>query len=714
MYHLVPAWASTWTNVLAAWLLTYALHSTLLLGGAWLISRRLPARMAPVEEAVWRLALIAGLVTASLQLAAGREPLAGRWELRAQPAPPIEAAASAPVPPRLAPMAESSVSTPLAAVPAMSTASRPAAGILPSISFSRAATFLVGLWAALALLATLRWAGSLVWLRRRLRARPEIVGGGVHGLLRVLSGETGEEPVRLTCSSRLAVPVAMGVRRREICLPPRALSHLEPEQQEGMLAHELAHLVRRDPFWLALSHLVSGVLFFQPLNWVARRRLRELSELLCDRWAVERTGRPLSLARCLAEVASWSRRTAALPVPSMADRPSSLARRIRRLLEDGGSPDRRVRPAWLVAGGAVVLLGVAAAAPGVSAGSAAAEHAAKEAARQGQAAPAAAPAAEPKYEIQEGDASEAAAAADAADVEGAADDQEPGDAVQADRDDDQDDWDLTPEQERALDKLGEDAGRMADDITSRMQPDLDRLADKLDDLSPDLEKISEQAAESVDAQMSAKEREDFERDMERISERINKEMAPEIERISQEAARQAEEFQKKFPREEIERIQAEAQRMAEHMRPDPAEIEKLRAEAEKMKADGLTDEERQKIREDARRLAEKMRPSAEERKAMEDLRRQQHQAMEDFMKQHRAEMEQQREEIRAQAEAMRQEMRRRLEQDPEYRALRERYSKEMEQEREKLHKEREQRMRDRQQRHEEREKAGEPAKPPVV
>ena len=89
-------------------------------------------------------------------------------------------------------------------------------------------------------------------------------------------------------------------------MPPRAFAGLTDEQQEGMLAHELAHLARRDPFWLVLGQAIACVLFFQPLNWVARRRLREISEMLSDEWAVARTGRPLSLAGCLAEVAGWS------------------------------------------------------------------------------------------------------------------------------------------------------------------------------------------------------------------------------------------------------------------------------------------------------------------------------------------------------------------------------------------------------------------------
>ena len=351
-----------------AWLLTYALHSTLFLGLACLASRRL-SRRARLEEAVWRFALLAGLVTATVQLAAGWEPLAGRWTLEA-PAPAYSAAALE--------MPRVQHAAPLQTVERAERSSRsmaaaPASRIDLRINLRILA---LGLWAAGALFLAMHWGWSYLRLRRRLRARPEVIGGGMFSILGRLSHEAGEQGlaplVRLTCSSRVSVPVALGVLRPEICVPPRALSHLEPEQQEGMLAHELAHLVRRDPFWLAFSRLLSGVLFFQPLNRVAGRRLRELSERLCDEWAVERTGRPLSLARCLAEVAGWSVAPFRdLPVPSMADRPSSLASRIRHLLDDARSPERRVRPLWLAVPMLAVLVGVAAVAPGVYAAAAA-------------------------------------------------------------------------------------------------------------------------------------------------------------------------------------------------------------------------------------------------------------------------------------------------------------------------------------------------------
>lgn len=326
-----------------AWLLTYLLHGTFLLGLAWLVSKPLARWSVAAEETVWKLALVGALFTASLQLAAGWVPVSGRWGL-ADITPPAH---------------RMSVAAPeiLAPVPAPTARlSRPSA---PALAF--------GFWVLGACLLLAGYGRSHALLHRRLQNRPLIVGGTLHAQLRALAVEAGfRREVRLSCSSRVPVPLAFGVRRSEICVPLRALAGLTGEQQEGMLAHELAHLARWDPLWLVVSHVLTCVFFFQPLNWVARRRLREISEMLSDEWAVRRTGRPLSLAACLAEVAGWSAMRRSLPVPGMADRPSHLARRIRRLL-DGRSPEKPARRIGLAAAMGVLLIVVAAAAPAVSA-----------------------------------------------------------------------------------------------------------------------------------------------------------------------------------------------------------------------------------------------------------------------------------------------------------------------------------------------------------
>lgn len=692
--------ASSAAGQAAAWLLTYALHSTLFLALACLVSRRLANRWARLEEAVWRFALIAALVTASLQLAAGWEPVAGRWALNAPAASTLQASSGLDRVASLKPIDFAPAPRPVTAAPVSMPRSHPAR----SFSLPDARSAVLGLWALGALFLTLRWGWTYLRLRRHLRPRPEVVGGGMFALLRQLCGDLGLSPlVRLTCSSRVSVPVALGLSRPEICVPPRALSHLEPEQQQGMLAHELAHLMRRDPFWLAFSRLLAGVLFFQPLNWVACRRLREISERLCDEWAVERTGQPLSLARCLTEVASWSVRPARpLPVPSMADRPSSLSQRIRHLLDDQRSPERRIKPLWLGVAMLALLVGVAAVAPGV--------YAATQA-----------EAAEPAAAAGLADAADIADVANVADVAAMADAAEPAepaepadpaepDDVQLDLDLDADmDFDFDADFENAFDgDLERELERMSEHMVGAFAglEDLAAFGDlqsleglsslaQLDVLSEadakEIERIAEESAR-VAEEISEKYANEYaaladsivssmEPEIERISEEVNRKLEPELERISEEVNREL--------APEIERI---SERVANELEP---QIEKLRAEAERLRAEGgLTDAERERLRKEAREIARQARPSEEELRAMREIQRRHREDMRKFMEQHREEIEAARRESRAHAEAMREQIRQRMESDPQLRALRERHRQEMEQFRER-HREEMERHRER-------------------
>jgi hypothetical protein len=80
--------------------------------------------------------------------------------------------------------------------------------------------------------------------------------------------------------------------------------------------------------------VIESVFFFQPLNIVARRKLRDAAEYLADVWAVQQTSSPLALARCLTQISSW---VGTAPVPdgmlAMAEGGSPLVNRIERLAE---------------------------------------------------------------------------------------------------------------------------------------------------------------------------------------------------------------------------------------------------------------------------------------------------------------------------------------------------------------------------------------------
>jgi beta-lactamase regulating signal transducer with metallopeptidase domain len=71
-----------------------------------------------------------------------------------------------------------------------------------------------------------------------------------------------------------------------IVLPQRLLAELSPAQCEALLAHELAHVRRRDDLvrWLEVFALV--LWWWNPVAWFARRKLREAEEECCDAWVV--------------------------------------------------------------------------------------------------------------------------------------------------------------------------------------------------------------------------------------------------------------------------------------------------------------------------------------------------------------------------------------------------------------------------------------------
>jgi beta-lactamase regulating signal transducer with metallopeptidase domain len=580
---------------LTAWLLTYAVHSTLLLGLAWAVSRVLARRSLRLEERVWRAALLGALATATLQTAAGWAP-PGSWSLAGRPAPAPQVAAAP------APLSAAASASPAAVLQEdrfFAPSNRPAAApARPAVSGS---ALLLAAWGLGAGVLLARLALAHRGLSRRLRVRLEISGGTLSRLLSRLAPQSGlVRPVRLTCSHLLPVPIALGVRRPEICVPPRALSHLEPAAQETLLAHELGHLARRDPLWLTGVHLLAAVLFFQPLNWVARRRLREISELLCDEWAVRRTGQPLTLARCLAEVAGWSLGGALgqhslLPAPGMADRPSQLAHRVRRLL-DGLPAGEPALPRWTAVVLGTLLLGVAAIAPGVSA---AGEKVAPPTPSAPEAAEA--PEAPDPPELPDPPAPPAALPALAPAGRGlTAADRRRLDEFRARAEALAARSELSEEDAQ---RLAADADRLAAEIQAQIAPRLVELTARLQNLH-----LDEAALARLEAETEA---------------------LAELEPAADELSRLAEELAEiaidALPSEaELERIAAEALRAAEASLPSDAELERISAEALRAaEAQHLSPEAQDRIRRSADQHREEMRKlEAEHRKEMETLRRQ--------------------------------------------------------------------------------------------
>ncbi len=207
----------------------------------------------------------------------------------------------------------------------------------------------LGGFALVALLLALgRLVFVLVWRRRRVSADPALVKR-VQELARQLGIR---RRVRLTEAAGLTGPIAFGIVRLGVCLPPNFTKDFSPTQQDAMLAHELAHLAAGDPVWHSLADAVAALLWWQPLAWWIRRKLRAASETAADEASLLIENGPHALAECLVVLGrqlSQRRSLGWLGVDGGGFR-SNLGKRVERLVHLSGQPWRPARrtSAWTV------------------------------------------------------------------------------------------------------------------------------------------------------------------------------------------------------------------------------------------------------------------------------------------------------------------------------------------------------------------------------
>ena len=72
-----------------------------------------------------------------------------------------------------------------------------------------------------------------------------------------------------------------GWRRPRILIPACALGWSD-ERVRTVLAHEIAHVARRDWLVQSMAETLRALLWWNPLAWLACRALRHDSELACD------------------------------------------------------------------------------------------------------------------------------------------------------------------------------------------------------------------------------------------------------------------------------------------------------------------------------------------------------------------------------------------------------------------------------------------------
>jgi beta-lactamase regulating signal transducer with metallopeptidase domain len=321
--------------------LAVTLKASLLVALGFLAAALLRDRSAAQRHLVWSVALAAAAAMPLLQLALPS------IEVAVLPAP-VSAPASMVVASPVAPVAVEVRSAPV------STAAPAAAPSLPS-----PAVLLAGLWLLGVLALSVRLAAGVLrvwWIERR---SSEVTDDAWVRLTDTLSRRLKlGRIVTLLRAEPAAVPMTWGVFRPVVVLPGES-AEWDEERRTVVLAHELAHVRRWDALTQWVAHVAVVVHWYNPLVWMAARRLHDERERACDDAVLAIGARPSAYAdHLLTLVQSLGRSEGPVAALAMARR-SQFEGRLLAIL-DRAIPRRGVSRTALTS---AVVLALAAAAP---------------------------------------------------------------------------------------------------------------------------------------------------------------------------------------------------------------------------------------------------------------------------------------------------------------------------------------------------------------
>jgi TonB family protein len=177
------------------------------------------------------------------------------------------------------------------------------AGVLASLAF-------VYLSCVVFFALRLAWA----WIRTESvsrRAKPVELSAGMLQIVERSARQFGLDRSRIEVASTPAIagPATVGILEHTLLLPSCFFSDLEARDLDALLAHEFAHMQRKDFALNLLYGIVSLPVAYHPLLWLTRARLAETREMACDAMAADVAGGREPYARSLLRLAAMLART---------------------------------------------------------------------------------------------------------------------------------------------------------------------------------------------------------------------------------------------------------------------------------------------------------------------------------------------------------------------------------------------------------------------
>jgi bla regulator protein blaR1 len=224
-------------------LLNHLWQSTLFCGGVWLLTLALRGNRAAVRHGLWVAAALKFLVPFSALFAVGA---LFSFATPTDAGPPMLGVGMDVAAPVMSP-----------AISLREAAREPAPVLWITLMFT---------WIAGAALLAARWLKA--WWAAESVVREARQAPGLPADVRVTDADIE--------------PAAAGVIRPVVLLPATLLQTLAPAQLEAVIAHERAHIARRDNLFSHIQRCIESLFWFHPLVWWIGRRQVDERERACD------------------------------------------------------------------------------------------------------------------------------------------------------------------------------------------------------------------------------------------------------------------------------------------------------------------------------------------------------------------------------------------------------------------------------------------------
>ena len=189
------------------------------------------------------------------------------------------------------------------------------------------------IWAAVGLFLFARLVVGIgtVW---RITARSDDFGGSIRDLPLGLRVGSWRRPVRIRRSDGVTAPIMWGLFRPTILMPADADNWGE-DRLRAVLLHELAHIRRNDWESQLIAQMMCAVYWFNPLVWIAARRMRVEAERACDDYVLSSGYQSTDYAQHLVDIVRTVKKADSVSRAAVAIvRSSKIEERIRMILAE--------------------------------------------------------------------------------------------------------------------------------------------------------------------------------------------------------------------------------------------------------------------------------------------------------------------------------------------------------------------------------------------